>query len=347
MKTFLLVLMAIMLLTCSNEPETYTVEIIDGVRHVHNIGSKWGDDQKMELEFVRKIGEIEGNDENCQFYNPTDITLDKDGNYYILDSGNHRVVMYDKDLKFIRSFGNKGQGPGEFSSPVNIHVNSEGEIFVNDSRNRCITVFDNLGEFKKTIKGDYRPLNIKVLKSGGFVIYDISRGRVDDIGRGLVTIYSKEGEQIRGIGKRKTYESPIMNVQGNVVTTEVDAEDNIYVTYIVRNRIDKYSVDGKFLMQISRELPYEEEVLSPEVRMVNNFSYGIQVDGKERIWVGTHKDEKLNLWLEVYNKEGILLSRIDHEYYKYGSIFRIFGDRLFIIESDDEMAVFEYRIVVK
>ena len=43
---------------------TVLVEVIDGVRHVHNTAPKWGESPKISLEFVRKFGE---------FYKPFDI----------------------------------------------------------------------------------------------------------------------------------------------------------------------------------------------------------------------------------------------------------------------------------
>jgi len=36
------------------------------------------------------------------------------GEVFILDAGNTRVVELDRDLKFVRTFGREGQGPGEF-----------------------------------------------------------------------------------------------------------------------------------------------------------------------------------------------------------------------------------------
>ena len=65
------------LLNCGGEDATYTVEMIDGVRHVHNLTPLWSDEQKISLEFVRQIGELESEDENYQFYQPIDITVDR------------------------------------------------------------------------------------------------------------------------------------------------------------------------------------------------------------------------------------------------------------------------------
>ncbi|MFC1564420.1 NHL repeat-containing protein [candidate division KSB1 bacterium] len=346
--------LTLILFNCTFAPETFTVETIDGVRHVHNIAPKWGDEQKISLEFVHKIGELESDDEDIIFYNPNDIGIDDDGNYYVLDTGNYRVVKFDKNLNHLLTFGSKGQGPGEFLFPRNIHIDATGNIFVNDFRNKRISVFDKEGNYKKTIKENFNPHTMRMLSSGEIAIYDISPAGAENVDKsGLISILDHDGNIIRRIGKRRIYEESIMNLQGNVVTFALDNRDNIYITYIVRNRIDKYSPEGKFLMQISRELPYPEDDTIIQGKLINSFSNGIQVDGKGRIWVGTPRVQlgedipagESSYWLEIYDNNGVLLERLQNENYNYGCYMKITDDRMFIIETDKEMAVFEYRIV--
>lgn len=47
----------------------------------------------------------------------------------------------------------------------------------------------------------------------------------------------------------------------------------------------------------------------------------------------------------VFDSEGILLTKfiIDRSF----SLFRIYGDRLFLMDTQNEMAVYEYKIVEK
>ncbi|MCH7783787.1 hypothetical protein IID62_12055, partial [candidate division KSB1 bacterium] len=68
---------AFIIFSCSTEA-TYTVEIIDGVRTVHNIKPVYEGDSKISLEFVRQIGELDGDDENLQFFVPSVIDFDID-----------------------------------------------------------------------------------------------------------------------------------------------------------------------------------------------------------------------------------------------------------------------------
>ena len=49
------------------------------------------------------------------FRQPTDVAWDSDGNIYISDGYvNSRVAKYDKDGDWVKSWGEKGTGPGQF-----------------------------------------------------------------------------------------------------------------------------------------------------------------------------------------------------------------------------------------
>ncbi|MCP4726933.1 MAG: 6-bladed beta-propeller, partial [bacterium] len=93
---------------------TYTFEEIDGVRHIHNLSALWGDEPEVELEFVQKIGVLEGSDDNYLLFKPNDAVVDSRGNIYIAEGGNYRVQKFSEDGKYIRTIGTRGSGPGEF-----------------------------------------------------------------------------------------------------------------------------------------------------------------------------------------------------------------------------------------
>lgn len=80
-----------------------------------------------------------------------------------------------------------------------------------------------------------------------------------------------------------------------------------------------------------------------------------------RIWSGTLRRQKdpdhqrggegravrgdgRRITCSIYDQNGVLLGRIREGGY-HGQRFRIFADRLFLVDSDVEMAVIEYGIV--
>ena len=60
---------------------------------------------------------------------------------------NARIVKFSKDGKFIKAWGRKGSGPGEFDTPHALAIDSRGRLFVGDRGNSRIQIFDQDGKF--------------------------------------------------------------------------------------------------------------------------------------------------------------------------------------------------------
>jgi sugar lactone lactonase YvrE len=61
--------------------------------------------------------------------------------------GNARVVHFDRNGKFVKSWGKLGTEPGNFSLPHAIAVDSRGRLYVADRNNVRIQVFNQDGKF--------------------------------------------------------------------------------------------------------------------------------------------------------------------------------------------------------
>ena len=86
------------------------------------------------------------------FDRPTDVAWDAQGNIFVADGqGNARVAKFDKDGKFIKSWGQKGSGQGQFDNVRSIAVDAQGNVYVADGNNHRIQIFDNNGTFKSQI----------------------------------------------------------------------------------------------------------------------------------------------------------------------------------------------------
>lgn len=79
---------------------------------------------------------------------PTDMAITPAGEVFVSDGyGNNRVVHFDKDGKFVKAWGKRGTGPGEFDLPHAIVVDSKGTLYVADRNNGRVQVFDQTGKF--------------------------------------------------------------------------------------------------------------------------------------------------------------------------------------------------------
>ena len=86
------------------------------------------------------------------FRQVTDVAWDVAGNSYISDGYvNSRVAKFDKNGRFLRSFGEPGDQPGQFNTPHSIAADAQGNLYVADRGNRRIQVFNGDGEFLREI----------------------------------------------------------------------------------------------------------------------------------------------------------------------------------------------------
>jgi sugar lactone lactonase YvrE len=92
------------------------------------------------------------------FRQPTDIAWDSQGNIYITDGYvNSRVAKIDKEGDWVKSWGSKGNAPGQFNLPHSIAIDRDDNIYVGDRSNRRVQVFDTDGNFKRMFTIDVPP----------------------------------------------------------------------------------------------------------------------------------------------------------------------------------------------
>ena len=82
------------------------------------------------------------------FGGPCDVAVAANGDIFVADGHfNSRIVKFDKDGKFLKSWGKKGEGPGEFNLPHTLVIDSRGRVLVGDRSNNRIQIFDQDGTF--------------------------------------------------------------------------------------------------------------------------------------------------------------------------------------------------------
>ncbi|MFL5063981.1 MAG: peptidyl-alpha-hydroxyglycine alpha-amidating lyase family protein, partial [Xanthobacteraceae bacterium] len=90
-----------------------------------------------------------------RFRQPTDVAWDPEGNIYISDGYvNSRIAKYDRNGEWVKSWDERGKGPGEFNLVHTIAADAQGNIYAGDRNNRRIQVFDRDGNFQREIKID-------------------------------------------------------------------------------------------------------------------------------------------------------------------------------------------------
>jgi DNA-binding beta-propeller fold protein YncE len=82
-----------------------------------------------------------------RFGYPTDVVIDRAGNFYVSDYGeNDRIQVFSPEGKWLRQWGGHGYDPGQFLRPRAMAIDAADRIFVADSCNHRIQVFDTEGK---------------------------------------------------------------------------------------------------------------------------------------------------------------------------------------------------------
>lgn len=117
------------------ESRHHRIRVFDvlSTRHLYDIGSRGTGDGELNL--------------------PRDIEVGPDGNIYVIDGGNFRVVVFKPDGTFVRSFGKAGRHFGQFSRPKGIAIDRQGNVYVADAAFSNFQIFTPDGKLLLFIGG--------------------------------------------------------------------------------------------------------------------------------------------------------------------------------------------------
>ena len=99
---------------------------------------------------VRATGVILGPKDE-PFSMPSDVAVGRDGELYVLDGVNHRVVVFDAAGEFRFEFGSQGSELGQLFFPLGITTTPDGKVYVADSGNHRFQVFSADGKGLKVV----------------------------------------------------------------------------------------------------------------------------------------------------------------------------------------------------
>ena len=81
----------------------------------------------------------------ARLFSPANVAVDREGNLFVSDLGAFRVAEFDREGRFLRSFGSQGDAPGQFARPKGLDLDDEGRLYVVDAAAEVVQIFDRQG----------------------------------------------------------------------------------------------------------------------------------------------------------------------------------------------------------
>jgi len=230
-----------------------------------------------------------------------DITFDRKGNIYVVDSSNYKIVIFNPSGKFLKELGKFGSDPGEINYPYKVAVDPDGNIFVLDYHDLSL-VSDPKGDFRNYYRvqkftpdgtlvwgigspgrGESEfngsPSDIETDKQGNLYVLDRGNFRVQ--------VFDPNGKFLLAFG-RYGYKNGEFDYPAYLL---IDNNSNIYVSDTSNYRIQKFDKNGKFILAFGKEgyedgqfkYPYPAQIyFDRENYLCAMTSYSFYTSGKRR-----------------------------------------------------------------
>ncbi len=166
-------------------------------------------------------------------YRPRGMSIDKQDNLYVADTGGNRVVKVAPGGQIIGTYGGQGNGPGQFDQPTDVTVDEAGNMWVADTMNQRIQAL--------SAEGRYRAEG-QMNKAGTFNGPHLVQARdavfVTEPDKGQIAVFSRDAvlaAQLGAVGSKPGE----MNQPAGIAT---DAQGNLYVAEAANHRIQKFEI---------------------------------------------------------------------------------------------------------
>ena len=196
---------------------------------------------------LRKFGS-QGNNAG-QFSFPCGVTYLNDDEILIADAGSRRIQQVDVQTgTVVKSFGKYDSAKGRFNCPIHVCLDDERHIVVTDFSNNRIQVMSREGE-SISIFGDSGPE--KLSRPTSCIPYK-NMFFVSDEGNHCIKTFDHSGTFLYKFGKRGNQDGQFSLLRGMLV----DNNNNLLVCDRDNNRVQQFSLDGRFIGKSITHLPH-------------------------------------------------------------------------------------------
>lgn len=191
---------------------------------------------------------------------PHTLTTDRNGNFYVADTGNGRVLVFDSRGQPVRKIGE-----GKIATPVGISIAEDNnDIYISDRIQNAVLIFNSKGKFKKSFYM-HMPLDVKVVKDKVYITTF-----------GPVFVTSRDGKVVQKIGARGREKGQFDFANG----IAVGAKGEMYVSDLNNLRLQALEKSGEVKWVVG-EPPADMKAVDRRFGL----PAGIAIDEKERLFL--------------------------------------------------------------
>jgi DNA-binding beta-propeller fold protein YncE len=116
-----------------------SVYVTDTWNHRVQKFTKDGEPVKMWGQYGQPLPDVA--ESKSFFWGPRGIAVNSEGQVFVADTGNKRIVIFDKDGNYLAEFGTAGLDAGQFDEPVGVALAADGTVYVTDTWNQRVQSF--------------------------------------------------------------------------------------------------------------------------------------------------------------------------------------------------------------
>ena len=204
---------------------------------------------KLKLKFSFPSEDLEKKD--IYLWNPSRITINQKGEVFITDTDWDHIFKFDTKGNYIRTIGQKGQGPGEFRNPIGLYMTKK-HIIVSDTNNNNIQFFDFDGNFLKGIKVYKTYIEIAVNDETGQIF---AAPLIITPVTPLIDVLDRDGKLLYSFLKPPFKTAEDWNI-ANMIKLVINNRGEILVAFVNFPLVRKYSQSGELLKEWNIENDY-------------------------------------------------------------------------------------------
>jgi len=329
------------------------VRTVKGVKIIENNDRPvWTKPVVFELELT--VGASDDPEEGLA--QPLGLVVDEAGYIYVADAKAAKIKVFSPKGKLVRSFGQKGQGPGELGMPGGVNLTSDGRLMVEDVLRRKIIFFSREGKFleEKSLATKLGLVNLLLDKEGNFIAREIV---VEE--KKMFFVIKKFRPDLSEVFQLDKYEFPnplqgkinLFNLatfyqfdsRGNILYAKNDRYEIKYYSpqgklfQVVKKKYKKVKITKKDIEEILAKMPTTQGVNIKESLVFSEYFPPIRalsVDPADRVYVGTYEKgrREKESWMDIFSPQGKFLARS----LTSATPFYWQGNRVFSIEDNEE-----------